>query len=134
MTSLTIMLSYRSHGLSRVVGDESLEEWYGSFKALFGDESEDTNLCKTAIIELLDESSFLLLRRLVFGKSKGVEKVEGHGVGNETRVVRKLGEGAGGSASHVMRASSLGEPLQESNKENDLPLGLHGHGIPLLWW
>jgi hypothetical protein len=54
-------------------------------------------------------------------------------VRNELRVVGELREGTWGSSTHVVSSGGLREPLQESNKENDLPLGGSWKSIPLLW-
>ena len=53
-------------------------------------------------------------------------------MGDKLGRVAEVGEGTGLATSHVVSACGLREPLKETNKENDLPFGGIGEGIPLL--
>ncbi len=53
---------------------------------------------------------------------------------NKFREIRKVRVGTWLSSTHVVGSSSLREPFQESNEENDLPLGGITESIPLLRW
>jgi hypothetical protein len=46
----------------------------------------------------------------------------------------EFGIGPGNATTHVVRAGGLGIPFEETNEENDLPLGGGGESIPLFWW
>lgn len=48
------------HRLTSVSGDDSLQSRDRSFQLSFGEESEDSNLRKAAIVDLLDEASFFV--------------------------------------------------------------------------
>eukprot|EP01083_Nonionella_stella_P219957 787424_1 len=120
----------RSHGLSIVVGNKSLKKRNTSLNPLFGDESHNTNHGQSSIVDLLNKSSALLLGTLILREAKGIEKVQGHGMGDHA-MIRKLGISSRHSSAHVMRAGRFAEPLEESDEEDDLPLGGGGEGVPL---
>ncbi len=62
------------------------------------------------------------------------EKVQRNWVRNKFRVIGEVRVGTWLSSTHVVSSSSLREPFQESNEENDLPLGGVTESIPLLRW
>mmetsp|Transcript_24676 Transcript_24676/g.34827 ORF Transcript_24676/g.34827 Transcript_24676/m.34827 type:complete len:259 (-) Transcript_24676:66-842(-) len=125
-------LAERSHGFSIVVGNKSLKKRNGSLDLLFRQETDDTDLCKTSVVEFLNKSFGLLFLGFSSGETKGIEKVEGDRVGDELGVIGELGEGTGLSTAHVMVTGRLREPFQESNEKDDLPLGGIRKSIPLL--
>jgi hypothetical protein len=125
-------LSEGSHGLTGVGSDKSLKKRNRSGNLLFGQETNDTHLSRSSVVELNNETSCLGLFTAVLGEAEGIEEVEGNGMGDRSRVVRELREGSGLTATHVMSSVGLTELLQESNKNDDLPLGDIRKGIPLL--
>jgi hypothetical protein len=125
-------LSERSHALSGIRSDKSLKKRNRSSNLLLGKESKDTDLGQSAVVDLGNASSGLGFVALAAGEAEGVEKVEGDRVGDLIRV-RELGEGTRCSSLHVVSSVGLREVLQESNEEDDLPLGGIGKGVPLLW-
>jgi hypothetical protein len=79
--------TYRSHWLAIVVGNKALEEWDGSLKLLLGQESEDTDLSKTSVVQFLDKTASLGLCRLVLGETEWVCC----SLGKQDSLVRKYG-------------------------------------------
>jgi len=120
-----------SHGLTGVVGNYTLKKRNGSLNLLLGKESDDTDLCQSSVVKLLDQSLSLLFLGLLGGEAERIEEVQGNRVGDKI-TVGEVGEVTGLSSTHVMGSSGLTPPLKESNKEDDLPLGGIGEGIPLL--
>jgi hypothetical protein len=121
----------RSHGLSAVVWNKSLKKRNGSLNLLFGKESNDTDLCQSSVIKLLDKSLSLLCFSLLLGESEGIEKIKRNRVGDKLRS-SEVGEVTGLSSTHVMGSCSLGKPLKESDEDDDLPLSSITKSIPLL--
>ena len=68
----------RSHDFSTVGGNNSRKTRNGSRDGLFAQESKDTKLSKTSVVDLSDKSLLLLFRRSVLGETKGVVQVEGN--------------------------------------------------------
>mmetsp|Transcript_374 Transcript_374/g.786 ORF Transcript_374/g.786 Transcript_374/m.786 type:complete len:257 (+) Transcript_374:270-1040(+) len=126
-------LCERSHCFTIIVSDKSLEKGHRSLNSLFRKESKDTNLGQSAVVDLLNKSTGLLLGRFVFGEAKGIEKVEWHRVGDHASI-RKFGVCSRNTTAHVMGASGLGVPFEETDEKDDLPLSGGGEGIPLFWW
>lgn len=125
------LYTYRGHGFAIVVGDKAFEQRNGTLHFLLCQETQDTNLGETSVVELLDETACLLFFGFRIRKAKGVEEIEGDGVGDQFRVIRELGECAGFASTHVVCAGGLGEPLQKANEQNDLPLCSKRKGVPL---
>ncbi len=113
------------------MGNYTLKKRNGSLNLLLGKESDDTDLCQSSVVELLDKSLGLLLLGLLSGEAKGIEEVQRNRVGDKV-TVSEVGEFTGLSSTHVVSSSGLTPPLKESNEEDDLPLGGIGEGIPLL--
>lgn len=112
--------TYRCHGFSSVVRNDSLEKWDGSLYFLLGEESQNTNLGQSSIVEFLNETVRLLFLGLVLGKAKGVKEVQWDRVRNPI-LFGELWECARLASTHVVLfASGLRPPFQKSNKENDL--------------
>jgi hypothetical protein len=131
------VLGERSHWLSIVVLDDSLEEWNGSLHLLLGKESQNTNLGKTSVVDLLDQTSFLSLGGLVLGKLERIEKVEWDWVRDAIRARNKVWVVTRGSTSHVMlvvRCGELTPELKESDSGEDLPLSVLGDVVPKGRW
>lgn len=122
-----------SHGLTIIVRNDSLEKGNRSLNLLLRKESNDTNLRQSSIVQLLNKSLSLLGLALLGRESKRIKEIQRNRVGDELRVIREVGEGTGFSSTHVMCSGSLGEPLEESDEEENLPFGGVGHSIPLLW-
>jgi hypothetical protein len=114
------------------VGNKSVKEWDGSLNLLFRQESQNTNLSKTSVVQFLDKTRSLGFLRLVLGEPEWVEKVQRHWVRDEVTASERR-ESTWLSSAHVVSSGGLGEPLEESNKENDLPLGGIRKSIPLFW-
>lgn len=120
-----------SHWFTGVWSDKSLKKRNRSLNLLLGKESDDSDLCQSAIVQLRDESLLLLLCTGVGRETKGVEKaVERHGVGDQIGL-REFGELSWDTTTHVVCSGGLTEEFQESNEKDDLPLGGLWHGIPL---
>ena len=56
--------------------DDTLEQRNRSLNLLCSKESKDTDLSQTTVIELLDQTSFLLLGASILAEAEGIEKVE----------------------------------------------------------
>lgn len=129
----THRLAKGSHGLTVVVRHNTLEKRDGSLDLLRCEETDDADLSQSAIVELLHQTSGLGLLGLVLVEAEGIVKTsDGNGVGDQLLGFVEAGELAGLAAAHVVGTSGLGEPLEEANKEDDLPFGSIGEGIPLL--
>jgi hypothetical protein len=131
------VLGERGHWLSIVVLNDSLEEWNGSLHLLFGKESQNTNLGKTSVVDLLDQTSCLGLSGLVLGKLERIEKVERDWVRDAIRSGNKVWVVSRDSTSHVMlvvRGGKLAPEFEESDSGEDLPLGVLGDIVPKGRW
>jgi len=115
------------------VRHNALEQRDGSLNLLRCEETDDADLGQSAIVELLHQTGGLGLLGLVLVEAEGIVKTsDGNGVGDQLLVLVEAGELAGLATAHVVGTSGLREPLEEANKEDDLPLGSVGEGIPLL--
>ena len=124
--------TYRSHWLAIVVADNSLEKWDGSINLLLGQESHDSDHSQTSVVEFLDKALGLLFLTGVLAEAKRIKEVLRHRVRDEFRVLAELGVLSWSSSLHVVGSGGLREPLQESNKGDDLGLAQERKGIPLL--
>mmetsp|Transcript_18269 Transcript_18269/g.39257 ORF Transcript_18269/g.39257 Transcript_18269/m.39257 type:complete len:316 (-) Transcript_18269:9-956(-) len=121
----------RGHGLSAVRCDEALERRHGAWHSRLGDEGHDTDLGEAAVVELDEEATLLLLRRLVLGEAEGVKEIEGRVAnllpdGLERRELARL------PALHVVLVHrALAPQLEASDEEENLPLGVGRDGVPL---
>ena len=97
---------------------------------MLGEESKDSNLCQSSVVQFRDKSLLFLLGTGVLAQSKGVEKVERHWVGDKVLFVEGR-ESSWLSSTHVVCSGRFREKFQESNEKDDLPFGGFGHGIPL---
>ena len=124
-----------SHRLAIVGLDNTGEEGNRSRSALLGEETDDTELGKTSVVDLGSEAAGLGLLGHVLRELEGVVKVEGDGVGDSARVRsgNEVGEVTGLATGHVMLVSigrKLGPELKEGDQGEDLPLGSVADGIP----
>ena len=113
--------------------DDSGKSGDTSGDGLGAQESKDTNHGGTAVVDLLDEASGLLLLRGVLAELEGVVKVEGDRVGDALGARNKVGVVTGLSAGHVVLVVTDGQlspELKEANEAKDLPLGLVRDGVP----
>jgi hypothetical protein len=121
----------RCHYFTNIWLDNSGKHGDRSRDSLFAQESKDTKLSKTAVVDFGSETLCLGLWRLVLGSTKGIEKVERDLVWN----IIKSGVGTWLSTLGVMNlaiwASKFRIPFQESDKGNDLDLGNKRKSIPL---
>ena len=124
-------LAEGSHGLSRVRGDKSRKKRNGSCKFLFGEESEDTDLSQSSVVQFSNKSPGFGLFALVLVEAKGIIQVEWDRVRNSVRL-GELGEFTWFSAPHVVLSVGFRKVFQESNEKDDLPFGTIGKSIPLL--
>ena len=90
---------------------------------------------KTAIVDLHQQTTLLLLGRHLLGEAESIVQVQ-----DEVHIVTEVLEGrvvAGTSAPHVVlpgvvaAAAALVPQLQQADDENDLPARGAGQGIPL---
>jgi hypothetical protein len=123
----------RGHGLSSVWRHNSLQKRNRSCQLLFRQESQDSDLRQSAIVDLGDKPPFLGLLAAALAETKGIKQVQRDRVGDLVRI-RKLGEFSRLSTLHVMSSVGLREVFQETNEENDLPLCGIGKSVPLLRW
>ena len=122
-----------SHRLTIVGLDDTGEEGNRSRSALLGEETDDTKLSKTSIVDLGSEAAGLGLLGHVLRELEGVVQVEGDGVGDTIGARGEVGEVTGLATGHVMLvvgSRELGPELKEANEGKDLPLGIVRDGIP----
>ena len=131
------ILSEWGHWLSGVWCYNSGKGRYGTWCALFGKESQNTDLCQTSVVQFSTETLLLGLFRHVLGETEWIVKVEWNWVRNslwssyEVRVVTWLSSG------HVMLVVWGGKfrpEFKEGDEGEDLPLGRVRYGIPKFRW
>jgi hypothetical protein len=123
----------RGHDLTIIRLNNSTEDRDGSGDGLFAQESEDTKLSKTAVVDLGTEAGLLLISAHVLAELEGIEKVEGDGMGNSIRATDEVGVVTGPSTSHVVLVGGSGEltpELKETDEREDLPLCRFTHAVP----
>mmetsp|Transcript_57833 Transcript_57833/g.129013 ORF Transcript_57833/g.129013 Transcript_57833/m.129013 type:complete len:268 (-) Transcript_57833:83-886(-) len=124
----------RRHHLARVLRDEaSLEEGDRAGDGCLGQEAEQANHSKAAVVELNQPAPGLRLLGFCFHVSERVEQVEGRRVRHHV----KSGEVSRLPARHVMLLAIacehglvLPQRLHDADEEDDLPLGDLRQGIP----
>mmetsp|Transcript_16187 Transcript_16187/g.25260 ORF Transcript_16187/g.25260 Transcript_16187/m.25260 type:complete len:257 (-) Transcript_16187:29-799(-) len=123
----------RNHGVSRIGDGDSTKGGNRSRDGISAQEAEDSELCQTSVVDLLDETSLLLLSAHVLVEAEGVEEVE-----HEVHVITEEVERrvlSGLTSGHVvghLSATALVPKLEHGDDEEDLPLGANRDGIPLL--
>mmetsp|Transcript_35012 Transcript_35012/g.91950 ORF Transcript_35012/g.91950 Transcript_35012/m.91950 type:complete len:268 (+) Transcript_35012:134-937(+) len=129
-------LSRGSHERSHHVASERLDEaGQGRHRAghlRLRNEAHDANHGESAIVDLLDQASGLLLRRVLCGDTKRVVQREAVEVGLVERNVLEGRVLAGAAALHVVLTAELAPPLKEADEENNLDAALDGQVEPLL--
>jgi len=121
----------RRHALAAVRRNLSRQSWDGAWHLGLRDEGHDAKLRETAVVELDQQTALLLLGGLVLREAKGVEEVEGR-VANLRADRREGRERARLATLHVVLVHcALAPELEESDEEENLPLGVGGKGIPL---
>ena len=122
------------HWLTIVRLDNSSKSWNGSWADLFTEESKDTDLGKTSVVDFGNKTLVLLFLAHVLAELERIVEVERNWVRDalsvstgEVRVVTWL------SAGHVVLVVIGGKftpELKEGNGREDLPLGVFADGIP----
>mmetsp|Transcript_11492 Transcript_11492/g.29429 ORF Transcript_11492/g.29429 Transcript_11492/m.29429 type:complete len:268 (-) Transcript_11492:151-954(-) len=125
-----------SHWLARVLGDVERVEARHDQALRGGDEANDAEHRKAAVVDLGKQALGLTLRRRLRGEAEGIEEVEWNRVRHlalELRVV------AGLAAAHIVLLAirrkedgRLAAQLQEANGKDDLQLGRRWQRIPLI--
>ena len=98
---------------------------------MFRQETNDTDLSQSAVVELGDKTLGLSFFAPVLGETKGVEKVEWNLVRDAVGFA-ELGECTWLSTTHVVGSVGLREVFQETNEKDDLPLSGIRESVPLL--
>ena len=134
-----------TEGLTHVVGNEgshrlavvglhnTREEGNRSRSALLREETKDTELGKTSVVDLGSKAGGLLLLGHVLRELERIIQVERDGVGDAIGSRSEVGEVTGLATGHVMLvvgSGELGPELKEANEGKDLPLGIIRDGIP----
>lgn len=125
--------SERSHDLSSIWLDDSAEDRDRSWDGLFAQESEDTKLGKTSVVDFGQKTLFFCLFAHILAELEWIVVVEWNRVRDSTRSRDEVGEVTGLSTLHVVLVTANGEltpELKETNKAEDLPLGVLANGVP----
>jgi hypothetical protein len=100
---------------------------------LCGEESKDSKLCKTAVVDLCSEATFLGLLGHALAELERIIEVEGHWVRDAIRARDEVREITRLSSSHVMLVvggGKLAPEFKEADEAEDLPLGIVRDSIP----
>ena len=134
-----------TEGLTHVVGNEgshrlavvglhnTREEGNRSRSALLREETKDTELGKTSVVDLGSKAGGLLLLGHVLRELERIIQVERDGVGDAIGSRSEVGEVTGLATGHVMLVVGSGEfrpELKEGDQGENLPLGIIRDGIP----
>mmetsp|Transcript_42664 Transcript_42664/g.62274 ORF Transcript_42664/g.62274 Transcript_42664/m.62274 type:complete len:282 (+) Transcript_42664:181-1026(+) len=124
------------HDLSSVWLDDTGEKWNGSWNCLRTKESENSKLCKTAIVNFSTQSPLLLFIGHLGVEVERIVKVEWNimGDGIESGVLSNLSAlgVVGKTRVNTLTRCKFGVKLKESNEKNDLNTGSKRKSIPLL--